>query len=193
MFTYYALAIPELLEIIFAFLSRKDLYRSCTRVNRQWNSVSMRVIREKRKNEFINIPHIQDNIILHLFNDHCESNEFKKYCNVNKLWRNILLHLRIKVFHFIDLSEYDVSVSSAQKIGRKRLLREKRQLNGFMVNRVHQCLKHDPELNRYYQDILSKYNIRCEFLRLSKIFQSSVYNTQDEFRKMSRAFRFINR
>ena len=67
MFTYYALAIPELLEIIFAFLSRKDLYRSCTRVNRHWNSVSMRVIRKKRKNEFISIPRIRDNTLLHVY------------------------------------------------------------------------------------------------------------------------------
>ena len=66
---YKALVIPELIEIIFAFLSRKDLYRSYTRVNRQWNTLSMLVIQKKRKNEFISIPHIRDNIIFNfLFN-----------------------------------------------------------------------------------------------------------------------------
>jgi hypothetical protein len=173
---HLTLAIPELLEIIFAFLSRKDLYRSCTGVNRQWNSVSMRVIQKKRKIEFISIPHIRDNIIFHLYVNHQNLDEFKKYCYVDNLWCNILLHLRIKDSHFNDLSDYDASVSSAQKIGRKRLLREKRQLNHYMNNHVHNCLKHDPELNRYYQDILSKYNIRCEFLRLSKIFRLLICN-----------------
>ena len=64
---YHTLEIPELLEAIFVFLNRKDLYRSCTRVNHQWNVVSMRVIQEKRKSEFINIPGIRDNIIFHLY------------------------------------------------------------------------------------------------------------------------------
>jgi len=59
--------IPELLEAIFAFLSRKDIYRSCIRVNHQWNAISMRIIQKKRKAEFINIPSIRDNILLHVY------------------------------------------------------------------------------------------------------------------------------
>ena len=63
----YVLEVPELLEIIFTFLSRKDLYRSCARVNRQWNAVSKHIIWKKRKAEFIKIPGIRDNIIFHLY------------------------------------------------------------------------------------------------------------------------------
>ena len=65
----YVLEVPELLEIIFTFLSRKDLYRSCTRINRQSNAVSKHIIREKRKAEFIKIPNIRDNIIFYLYED----------------------------------------------------------------------------------------------------------------------------
>ena len=63
----HTLEMPELLEAIFAFLSRKDLYRSCARVNRQWNAVSKLIIRKKRKAEFISIPGIRDNILFHLY------------------------------------------------------------------------------------------------------------------------------
>ena len=62
-----ALALPELLEAILTLLPRATLYRSCTRVSHQWNAMSMHVIRKKRKSEFINIPGIRDNIILHLY------------------------------------------------------------------------------------------------------------------------------
>ena len=82
---YNALAIPELLEAIFAFLSRKDLYRSCARVNHQWNAVSRHIIQKKRKNEFITIPRIRDNIILHLHNTYRNLDELFLYCNVSKL------------------------------------------------------------------------------------------------------------
>jgi hypothetical protein len=91
---YNALALSELLEIIFAFLSRKELYRSCTRVDRQWNAVSMRVIQKKRKSEFINIPRIRNNIIFHLY-DNCIdyreiAHEYINYFKVCKLWSIIL-------------------------------------------------------------------------------------------------------
>src|SRR6185295_11757627 len=76
---YDALIIPELLEIIFAFLSRKDLYRSCARVNSQWNAISRRVIQKKRKSEFINIPNIHDNILFHLFNSCGNFIKLKEY------------------------------------------------------------------------------------------------------------------
>src|SRR5207248_4781148 len=76
---YHILEIPELLEAIFVFLSRKDLYRSCARVNHQWNAVSKHIIQKKRKAEFINIPSICDNILLHVYNDFCNNDEFNKY------------------------------------------------------------------------------------------------------------------
>ena len=88
---YKALVISELIEIIFAFLSRKDFYRSCARVNNQWNAISRRVIQKKRKSEFINIPNIHDNILFHLF-DSCgilegpgNFNELKEYYSMCKL------------------------------------------------------------------------------------------------------------
>src|SRR3954454_15916198 len=91
---HHTLAIPELLEVIFAFLSRKDLYRSCTRVNHQWNAMSLYIIRKKRKAEFIKIPGIHDNIIFHLY-DNCidyieTAYEYINYFKVYKLWSIIL-------------------------------------------------------------------------------------------------------
>ncbi len=74
---YHTLEIPELLEAIFTFLSRKELYRSCTRVDRQWNAVSLHIIREKRKAEFIKIPGIRDNIIFHLYDNHLNITEIE--------------------------------------------------------------------------------------------------------------------
>ena len=79
-----ALEISELLEVIFGFLNRKDLYRSCTRVSHQWNAVSIYVIQKKRKSKFINIPGICDNILFHLFDNNNKA-EINKYCNVSKL------------------------------------------------------------------------------------------------------------
>ena len=52
---------------------------------------------------------------------------------------------------------------------------------------THQCLKHDREFNRYYQDILSQYDIRGEFLRLAKVCQLYDY-TEDEFHRLARVF-----
>ncbi|PKK59171.1 hypothetical protein RhiirC2_303723 [Rhizophagus irregularis] len=91
---YRTLELAELLEAIFAFLSRKDLYRSCTRVNHQWNTVTRRIIRKKRKAEFISIPSIRDNIIFHLY-DNCidyneTAHEYINYFKVCKLWSIIL-------------------------------------------------------------------------------------------------------
>jgi hypothetical protein len=88
--------IPELLEVIFAFLSRKDLYKSCTKVNHQWNSVSMRIIQKKRKSEFINIPGIRDNIIFHLYENRHNIAEIINYCEVSEIWSDILNHLHAK-------------------------------------------------------------------------------------------------
>ena len=91
---YYILEIPELLEAIFAFLSRKDLYRSCAGVNHQWNAVSKLIIRKKRKAEFISIPSIRDNIIFHLY-DNCidyreTAHEYINYFRVCKIWSIII-------------------------------------------------------------------------------------------------------
>ena len=91
---YYILEIPELLEAIFAFLSRKDLYRSCAKVNHQWNAVSKLIIRKKRKAEFISIPGIRDNILFHLY-DNCidyreTAYEYINYFRVCKIWSIII-------------------------------------------------------------------------------------------------------
>ena len=191
---YNALALSELLEIIFTFLSRKELYRSCTRVDRQWNAVSKHIIQKKRKAEFINILSIRDNILLHVYNDFCNNDEFIKYLDVSKLWGYKLNYLYIKDFHLNTLHDHDRFLNSARNIKRKLLLRSKKWLIRHMNVNTHQCLKHDREFNRYYQDILSQYDIRGEFLRLSRVCQSYDYltNTQDEFRRMFRAFRSIN-
>src|SRR5581483_1668387 len=87
------LTIPEILEAIFAFLSRKDLYRSCTRVNHKWNAVSLRIIREKRKTEFIKIPGIRDNIIFHLYEIIRMFLNILTTFYVCKLWSFILTNL----------------------------------------------------------------------------------------------------
>ena len=83
----HVLEVLELLEIIFTFLSRKDLYRSCDRVNHQWNAISKLIIhiRKKRKAEFISIPGIRDNIILHLYDNHYNITEIVNYCKVSEI------------------------------------------------------------------------------------------------------------
>ena len=184
---YHILEIPELLETIFAFLSRKDLYRSCARVNNQWNAISRRVIQKKRKAEFISIPGIRDNILLHVYNDFHNNVEFDKYLDVSKLWGYKLSYLYIKDFHLNTLRDHDQFLNSARNIKRKLLLRSKKWLIRHMNVNTHQCLKHDREFNRYYQDILSQYDIRGEFLRLAKVCQLYDY-TEDEFRRLARVF-----
>ena len=156
---YHTLEIPKLLEAIFAFLSRKDLYRSCTRVDRQWNAVSKHIIQKKRKAEFINIPSIRDNILLHVYNDSCNNDEFNKYLDVCKLWGYKLKYLYVKDFHLNTLHDHDRFLNSGRNIKRKLLLRSKKWLIRHMNVNTLQCLKHDREFNRYYQDILSQYDI----------------------------------
>ena len=124
--THHTLALPELLEAIFAFLSRKDLYRSCTRVNHQWNAVSLYIIREKRKAEFIKIPGIRDNIIFHLYEGRRNLAEFINYCDVSMIWSNILNHLRAKERIIISLDHYDCFINYAYRSRRRQLLRNKR-------------------------------------------------------------------
>lgn len=97
---YHTLEISELLEIFFTFLSRKDIYRSCTRVNSLWNVVSMRIIQKKRKIEFIKIPGIRDNILLHVYNDSRNNDKFNKYLDICKLWEYKLSYLYVKIFPF---------------------------------------------------------------------------------------------
>ena len=104
---YLTLGLPELLEAIFAFLSRKDLYRSCTRVNHQWNAVSMLIIRKKRKAEFISIPGIRDNILSHLYENHLNITEFVNYCKVNEIWSNILNCLCAKTIYLSNLDQHN--------------------------------------------------------------------------------------
>src|SRR6266498_5653930 len=191
---YHTLEIPELLEAIFAFLSRKDLYRSCTRVDRQWNAVSLHIIREKRKAEFIKIPGIRDNIIFHLYDSHLNITEIVNYCKVSEIWRNILNRLYAKTISLSMLYNHKDFLNSS-RYGRRQLLHNKKRLICYFTRRRTQYyLKHDHELNGYYQDILSQYEIRDEFLRLARVFCSYDYlsNIEDEFRRLAKSFRVIN-
>jgi hypothetical protein len=187
---HHTLEIPELLEAIFAFLSRKDLYRSCTRVNHQWNAVSRRIIQEKRKAEFIKIPGIRDNILFHIYGNQRNLAEFINYCDVSETWSNILNHLRKKDRIFTSLNYYNCFLNYAYRNRRKQLFRNKRRLIFFMDNRVDHCLKHDREISRYYQDILSQYDVGAEFLRLSRVCRSYDFltSTENEFRRLAKTF-----
>ena len=192
---YHTLAIPELLEAIFAFLSRKDLYRSCARVNYQWNTVSRRIIREKKKAEFIMIPGIRDNILFHLYENHSNLAEIVKYCKVNEIWRNILNQLETKSISLSMLYNHKGFLNSSH-YSRRHLLHNKKQLICYFTRRSTQYyLKDDHELNGYYQDILSQYDIMGEFLRLARIYRSYVYTERqaerDEFCRLVKTFRSI--
>src|SRR4051794_9244198 len=163
---YHILEIPELLEAIFAFLSRKDLYRSCTRVNRQWNAVSLRIIQKKRKAELINIPSIRDNILFHLYNDHRDNiDELFPYRDVSKFWGYIFYKLVAKDTYLSIISDHDRFLSSARIFKKETIVRMKKNLICLMRD-MSQCLKYDPKISRYYQDLLSRYDTRGEFLRL---------------------------
>src|SRR5436305_6090632 len=187
---YHTLEIPELLEAIFAFLSRKDLYRSCARVNHQWNAVSKHIIQKKRKAEIIKIPGIRDNIIFHLYNHH-NITEIVNYCKVNEIWRNILNRLYAKTISLSMLYDHKGFLNSSRYSRRQLLHNKKRLICYFTRRRTQYYLKHDHELNGYYQDILSRYEIRDEFLRLARVCQ--LYNyTEDEFRRLARVFRSIS-
>ena len=169
---YLALELPELLEAIFAFLSRKDLYRSCARVNHQWNAVSRRIIQEKRTAEFISIPGIRDNILLHLYDDCIDNHdvsEYTNYCKVNEIWRNIFNRLETKYISLSILYNHKAFLNSS-RYSRRQLLHDKKRFICYFTRRSTQYyLKHDHELNKYYQDILFQYELRDEFLRLARI------------------------
>ncbi|PKC52672.1 hypothetical protein RhiirA1_480979 [Rhizophagus irregularis] len=114
----------KLLETIFAFLSKKDLYRSCARVNHQWNAVSKHIIRKKRKAEFISIPSIRDNIIFHLY-DHLNITEIVNYCKVSEIWRNILNRLYARTISLSMLYNHKGFLNSSL-YGRRQLLHNKK-------------------------------------------------------------------
>ena len=194
---YHILEIPELLEAIFAFLSRKDLYRSCARVNRQWNAVSKLIIRKKRKAEFINIPGIRDNILFHLYENHHNLAEIVNYCKVSEIWSNILNRLSARTISLSMLYHHKAFLNASRYRRRQLLHNKKRFISYFTSRRIQYYLKHDHELNGYYQNIYSLYELaegaqaRDEFLRLARVFRSYDYipNTVDEFHRLARVFR----
>ena len=189
----YVLEVPELLEIIFTFLSRKDLYRSCARVNSQWNAISRCVIQKKRKSEFINIPNIHDNILFHLFNSCVNFIKLKEYYGVYKLWEKSLEYLYDKKYYLNYLASYERLIKDGH-ITRERFFRQtKKGLINCIEKYIPQDLKHDSEFNKYYLYILSQYEIRGEFRRLTKAFHSYDYmpNSIEEFRRQSRVIRSI--
>jgi hypothetical protein len=122
---YHILALPELLEIIFAFLSRKDLYRSCAGVNHQWNTVFKHVIQKKRKAEFISIPSIRDNIIFHLYDNHLSLTEIVNYCKVSDIWSNILNRLSARTISLF-MSYHHKAFLNAFRYSRRQLLHNKK-------------------------------------------------------------------
>jgi hypothetical protein len=190
---YYILEIPELLEAIFAFLSRKDLYRSCARVNHQWNAVSKLIIRKKRKAEFISIPGIRDNIIFHLYDNHLGLAEIVNYSKVSEIWRNILNRLYVKTISLSMLYNHQGFLNSSRYSKRQLLHNKRRLICYFTRRRIQYYLKHDHELNGYYQDILSQYEIMDEFLRLARVCRSYLLNTDDdEFHRLVKVFRSIS-
>ena len=81
---------------------------------------------------------------------------------------------------------------NSSRYGRRQLLHNKKRLICYFTRRLKQYyLKHDHELNGYYQDILSQYDIRGEFLRLARVYQSYLSNTDDEFHRLAKAFHSI--
>ena len=79
---------------------------------------------------------------------------------------------------------------------RRGLLHNKKRLICHFTSRhIQYYLKHDHELNGYYLDILSQYDIRDEFLRLARVFRSYNYTERqaerDEFRRLARVFQSI--
>ena len=155
--------------------------------------MSRRIIQEKRKAEFIKIPSIRDNILFHLYRSRCNLAEFINYCYVSKIWSNILNNLRARECIFISLYYYDCFLDYDCIIRRKLFSHNKKRLIFFMDNRVDRCLKHDREISRYYQDILSQYDVRVEFLRLSRVCRSYDFmsNTENEFRRLAKVYRTI--
>ena len=190
---YRTLALPELLEAIFAFLSRKDLYRSCARVNHQWNAVSKLIIQKKRKAEFISIPSIRDNIISYLYDDDLSLTEIVNYCKVSDTWSDIFNRLSTRTISLSILYDHKDFLNSS-RYSRSQLLHNKKQFLVYFTRRKMQYyLKQDYELNRYYQDVCSLYELRNEFLRLARVFQSYDYDytVDDEFHRLVKSFQSI--
>ena len=112
---------------------------------------------------------------------------------MSEIWRNILNCLYAKTISLSMLYDHNGFLNSS-RYGRRQLLHNKKRLICYFTRRRTQYyLKHDHELNGYYQDILSQYEIRGEFLRLARVCQSYNYipNTADEFRRLARVFRSI--
>ena len=153
----------------------------------------MLVIQKKRKNEFISIPHIRNNIIFHLYDNHLNITKIVNYCKVSEIWRNILNCLYAKTISLSMLYDHKGFLNSSRYSRRQLLHNKKRLICYFTRRRTQYYLKHDHELNGYYQDILSQYEIRGEFLRLARVCWSYNYipNTADEFRRLARVFRSI--
>src|ERR1700722_9486084 len=195
------LTIPEILENIFTFLSRKKLYKSCTRVNQQWNAVSTFIIQKKRKNELINITNIRDNIFFHLYFNDAYSIEFVNYCVVNKIWEKKFKEIDGKYTYFIFLRRYDHEFNTGNNllaahssINRRTLKQTRTRLKDTMYDsNSPKYIKCDSYLKRYYNYIRSNFNIRIEFLRLAKSFHiyDTPHNTQDEFLRLTRVYRSI--
>ena len=109
---------------------------------------------------------------------------------MSEIWRNILNRLYAKTISLSMLYDHKGFLNSS-RYGRRQLLHNKKRLICYFTRRRTQYyLKYDHELNGYYQDILSQYEIRGEFLRLARVCRSYDYS-DDEFRRLARIFRSI--
>src|SRR3954452_12939003 len=150
----------------------------------------MLIIQKKRKAEFISIPSICDNILFHLYANRLNISEIAKYCKVSDIWSNILNRLSARTISLSMLYHHKAFLNAFCYSRRQLLHNKKRLICYFTRRRTQYYLKHDHELNRYYQDICSLYELRDEFLRLARVFRSYDYipNTADEFRRLARVF-----
>ena len=174
-----ALALPELLEAIFTFLGRKDLYRSCARVDRQWNAVSMLVIRKKRMKDFIKIPGIRDRVLINLSHLCDDDDEFRYYCDANILWKINFEH-HCKTFKYYDIiKRYDAQCyfrgSTALVVGRQSM-RKYLHYNMLDLKReMRPCpkaLMNGHFISDYYHETLNEYKFQIEFCRLARVSRS---------------------
>ena len=110
-----------------------------------------------------------------------------------KLWEKSLEYLYDKKYYLNYLASYEQLIKDGH-ITRKRFFRQtKKGLINCIEKYILQDLKYDSEFNKYYLYILSQYEIRGEFRRLTKAFHSYDYmpNSIEEFRRQSKVIRSI--
>ena len=124
---------------------------------------------KKRKQDIFAIPRILDNIFSNLDIDH---DPFILYtlAEVNPLWRIKVTQYHQKENFYNMLEYYDVCLTYPSVHHKKRyyLYRARKEFKRI-VKSFPKFLIHDPVLSKYYYNILDRFKIRIEFLRLTKI------------------------